>query len=169
MMEEMKRIIRHIRPVALLFIVFFIVCLSCQSQLSDGDLDIKECGIIDINESEYLINQVVPEKVSKNSTNKYIIENHTSYDMMWGVDYSLEYFEKNKWKMIPHNKSVPKVGFILHSGTIYSSEKVLNLGEKTLHDLVKDNKSKKGRYRIIRHVTLVPIGNYKICAEFEVI
>ena len=152
-----------------LFFVFFIVCLSCQSQLSDGDMDLKECGIIEINDSEYLINQVVPEKVSKNSANEYIIENHTSYDMLWGMKYSLEYFEKNKWKLIPNNGQWLAILYILYPGGIYSSEKVSATGEKTLHDLVKDNKSKKGRYRIIRHVTLVPIGNYKICAEFEVI
>ena len=151
-----------------LLLVYLLVCLSCQSQLSDGDPDLKECGKIEINESEYLIMQIIPEKVSSNSTNDYIIENHTSYDMMWGADYSLEYFEKNNWKVIPLNFVFTDIGYILHAGEVYSSE-TLN-GQMTLHLLIQSqNNGRKGLYRIIRNVTLVTIGNYKLCTEFEII
>ena len=154
-----------------LLLLFFIVCFSCQSQLEleDGDPDVKECGKIEINESEFLTMQFVPEKVSSNSTNQWIVENHTTHDMYWGLSFSLEYYEKNNWKVVPIHWEWETLGRRLLAGEVSTNETII-AGQRTLYTLVKElNQGKKGKYRIIQTFSLIDIGNYKLCAEFEII
>jgi hypothetical protein len=156
-----------------LLFVFFMVCFSCRDQvedpleLEDGDADLKECGIVEINESEFLMMQFVPKEVSSNSINKRIVENHTMHEVFWGPFFSLEYYERNNWKVIPIKGMIfEDIGYRLDTGDYRTSKQTISF----LYTMVKQsNRGKKGKYRIIHKFIVIPIGNYKLCAEFEII
>ncbi|MDR2145874.1 MAG: hypothetical protein LBE91_05385 [Tannerella sp.] len=148
--------------------VLFMVCFSCQDQLEPSDSEIKECGVIEINDNEFILMKFVPDRVSSQSTNLLIIENQTSHELNWGANFSLEFYEKNTWKKIPSDELPILIGYFLTAGDIYTDD--MFISSRTLYTLVKDlNKGKKGRYRIIRQYSLHNVGTYKLCAEFEVI
>ena len=158
--------------------LFFIVCFACQGQmddieLEDGDPDITACGKIEISENEYLIMQIVPALVSSESKNTAILDNQTSYLLSYGHSFTTEYFENNQWKLIPHDFNFPAVGLGLLAGETKENQ-------TDYYSFVKKyNKGKKGRYRVIKEVSLFIsneyfpryewVGNYKLCAEFEII
>jgi hypothetical protein len=116
-----------------------------------------KCGVIQINEEEYLQMCVVPDFVTANSVNKLVIENQTKSDFVYGTPFSIDYFSENHWIPIDLGDiNWPFIGYISEAGT--TSEKDINL-----FWVIENNGSKKGKYRIAKE-----FGSYKISAEFVV-
>jgi hypothetical protein len=137
--------------------------LSCGSPLSISCANKHE-----ISEDEYIMVQIIPDTVSAKSANKWIMENHTSFDMIYGENFWMEYFDGDKWTSIEFDFMFTCLGIILFSGN--TVDLMLHYFQLNLFILAERyNDSKKGRYRIIRHVTLINLGNYNLCSEFEII
>ena len=129
----------------LFFPLIFLICMSCQK---DDDSILEDCVKVEISEGEYVMMQITPSTVSNNSTNFWIIENHTPYFLGWGTRFSLYYKEKNKWKQIDVGSIWEDIGFFL------CPEKT-KADQMNLYSVVKNyNKGKKGRYRIVREYRL---------------
>jgi len=123
----------------------------------------SKSGKITISEDEYIVMTILPEMISSNLLNKWIIENHTKNDMIYGTPFSLEYFNKNSWAAIQLDIEWEDIGLTLLAGKTTE-------GEINLYSLVeKYNNSKKGKYRIIKNIIFQNIGSYNLCAEFEII
>ena len=88
----MKRIFFIIVAILLILVGSF----SCKEEEDTKRVYSTKEGRIDINENEFIIMRLLPESVPINSSMKLIIENHTKEDLMYGTDFSIEYFNKNK-------------------------------------------------------------------------
>jgi len=133
--------------------VIFTNLISCKEKPES----LCPCGKVEINKKEYISMCIIPDIVSENSVNKLIIENHTKKEVVYGIYFSLEYFDENGWTPIPLNIISTYIGIILHAGKI-NEEKL------DLYNLVKElGDLKKGKYRIIKK-----IESHSLYAEFEV-
>ena len=140
-----------------------------------------------INENEYKMIRVAPEIIS-DPTSKWVVENHTSKDMVYGTPFSMEYFDGNKWAQIRFNYDGDVkiiyiwegIGFLLFAGKVAEfsfsyypdpiDEGRLTDTRLDLFSLAqKFNNGKKGKYRVRRNFTVIDSGNYNLCAEFEII
>jgi len=139
------------------------------------DDDVSECGRIDINENEYIAMQVVPDKVSSSSTNKWIMSNQTEESMSYGTVFFLEYLNENVWTPIQMNDIVWTLPlFEQYAGTALEVQSFSLLSIEgyyfvDLYSLLEHyNDAKKGKYRIIKKVDHSNI-RYDLCAEFEIV
>jgi len=125
----------------------------------EDDTTIK-CGIIKINDEEYLKMCTSPKQVSINSstTLKLILENHTKEEMFWGQPYRLEHYNGSDWIPIKLNVNFELIGYIL---------KPLEIAEQQFF-LSDMNSQTLGKYRVIKNVNL-GAQVYVIYAEFEII
>ena len=131
------------------------------------------CGTIEINENEYVTMQIVPEKVSSSSSNKFRLENHTETEMWYDSESSLEYYSENQWIPIPiqiDNINLIKPVYFLSAGETLEEQTV------DMYSFINEyNNEQKGKYRIIKKVALindiVPPSDvlYTLCAEFEIV
>ena len=128
----------------------------------------------DIKLNEYILMQIIPDVVSSNSINKWIVENHTQTEMNYGEGFYLDYFDvdENKWIKISPKFPVHLIGYILYPGKTaeltYTAQPFYSFSD--LYSLVQEfNEGKKGKYRISKRYTIPSIGNYCLSAEFEII
>jgi hypothetical protein len=118
-----------------------------------------ECGKVEINKKEYLAMCIVPNIVTKNSVNKWIMENYTKNDMIYDNHFWIEYFNKNEWLPVEFD-IIPAPGMhVIPEGKTIEIEMELYyfLTERFNHS----------KYRIIKSVSLGNIG-YHLYAEFEI-
>jgi len=127
-------------------------------------------GKFDINENEFVTMQIMSEKWTNNSTQVLRIENHTENILNYGTIFSLEYFNKNKWKSIPLD-DVIWLTILLGLLPNESNDEKIGLFQM----IKKYNKGKKGRYRLSRNFYLYSIddrwdriGVIKLSTEFEI-
>ena len=123
-----------------------------------------------ISDDEFISMQIIPEKVSINSSNVWRMENKTKKFMSYGKQFSLEYFDKNNWMPIQFqgNFGWEEILLGLSAGeTIEEPMSFYLIGEY--------NDGKKGRYRVIRKVSLqsdrmnnADAISFTLCAEFEI-
>ena len=162
----------------LLVAMMVIVCCSCNNRLVDYEVETspfghvystsRELGVIEVSENEFFMIQIVPTVVSVNSKNKFIVVNHTRYELYWNTLFTLEYYQANRWIPVPIEGDWINVGYELSPGEIFSNETIV--ANKTLFTLVNEfNKGLKGRYRITHKVTIIEIGSYDSAREFEII
>jgi hypothetical protein len=122
-----------------------------------------ECGTLNVNDDSFVTMQVIPEKVSINTDNiRLIINNHTKEDIIYGTEFSLDYFDGQTWISVNLDILFENIGYILKPNE--SREQVLYLFPKYC--------TERGKYRIKKHLTLTDNSTkrkeYVICAEFEV-
>ena len=130
---------------------------SCKEKEDTKRVYSTKEGRIDINENEFIIMRLLPESAPINSSMKLIIENHTKEDLIYGSEFSIEYFNKNNWKEIRLDIMWTDIGIITFAGE--TSEEEINL-----YSLVKKHsKWKNGKYRIIKI-----LYKQKLYAEFEI-
>ena len=129
-----------------------------------------ECEkIFKISDDEFISMQIIPEKVSINSSNVWRMENKTKKFMSYGTPFSLEYLEGNNWKSIQLWDIWTLNGLGLSAGEATE-------GQTSLYSIVEEyNNGKKGRYRVIREVSLqsdrmnnADAISFTLCAEFEI-
>jgi hypothetical protein len=148
-----------------LFLILSGGLFSCKKEISKEELlnyeppiveYSLECGIIEINNEEYIKMCAVPQRVPINSYFKVIIENHSEEDFDWGLPYCFEYFNETIWEPVEFNGIFPLIDFILKPGQI--DEQSIFLSDKFI--------LKPGKYRVIKHFLGCTNNLY---AEFEVI
>ena len=92
------------------------------------------------------------------------MENNTKLNLLYGTTFSMEYFNKNHWESVEFDFMFTLPLFTLLAGE--TTEKDMNL-----YALAEEyNNAKKGKYRIIKDVSL-SIGQYNrhyLIAEFEI-
>ena len=162
--------------------LFLMVCImafwSCRNEVFVGEEEpatritgysaLGEIGIIEVSDSEFFMMQIAPSIVSAHSKNKFIVVNHTTYELYWNTAFTLEYLQKNQWTSVPITGDWINIGYVLYPGEIFSNETIV--GKKTLFKLIEEfNLGKKGRYRITHKVSIPDIGKYDSCIEFELI
>ena len=157
----------------------FLLAILCLTGTACEEKEINtepiECGRIDINENEYVVMQVVPEKIYVNTYHVLRIENHTQGVLQYGTPYSLEYFNGKNWGKIQLNLVWTLVYLGLGASETTEDYKSENY-EKNFYSLIdKYNKGKKGKYRIIKDFSVChnwPLSSpdiyLKLCAEFEI-
>jgi hypothetical protein len=138
---------------------------SCEEKENDAAMiyPIKE-GRVDINVDEFITMYLLSEMIDGSSSVKLIIENHTSEDILYDKDFSLEYLKGNIFTPISmEGMHVESIGLIAFAGETIKEQM------DCLYSLVKAyNNEGKGNYRIIKRITLPNIGTYDLCAEFEI-
>jgi len=106
---------------------------------------------------------VLPKEVTINSESYLRLENHTKEKMVYGSNFSMEYFNKNQWEPIDFDFFFNSM---LHG--IQAGETTVNL--TNLYSLAEQyNNACEGKYRIIKDVSLT-IGQYNrydLIAEFN--
>ena len=160
----------------LLLGVLIIACWSCNNQIVEFETilpddvypTLRERGIVEVDERDFLLMQIIPSVISSNSTNQFVIVNNTKYELYWNTIISLEHFEKNNWQPVLITGDWIDIGYVLYPGEIFSSDIVT--GQMTLYSLVAEyNNGKKGKYRIVQKISIPELGIYELYAEFEII
>jgi len=121
------------------------------------------CGKIEINKKEYIAMCVVPEVVTSNSVNYLRMENFSKQIMLYGYSFFIEYFYENHWELI-------KTDIIIELPLLYLEASTATEEEMNLYSFAeKYNSSKKGKYRIVKDVSLSTgqYNSYDLVAEFE--
>jgi len=126
----------------------------------------------DINKNEYIMTWIEPDIVSNSSDNKWIVENNTTSQLLFGEGFVLEYFNENQWKDITPNFIVILIGYILFEGETkclsYSAKP--SFFSSNLYSIILEfNNGKPGRYRISKRFNYNSMISYNLCAEFTVI
>lgn len=120
----------------------------------------NKCGIVEINEDEYLKMCASPDKNSINSSFKLLIENHTQKELIWGERYWLEYYEGSKWVPVKLDIIFTHIAYILKPDQ--KAEQQIFLSER--------NFQLTGKYRIYKDFdNSSGHGTITIYAEFEII
>ena len=144
-----------------LVFILLAICLTGIACEKKKETD-SGCGKLEINEEEYITMQILPKEVSANSKDTIRFENHTKQEMYADYSFSLEYFDKNCWTPVElENQIDPLIRHICKAGA------TSNMGGY-LYLLIERYDLKKGRYKIIKEVSLQNVGKYNICAEFEI-
>ena len=160
-------------------LVFFCACIfvgvfsACTAEEEDYKVYAVNEGRFDLNENEYVTIQIVPAD-DNSSPDLLRIDNHTEGCLTGGVEFSLAYFNKNKWESILNSTDRPwnMIGIALHAG---KTTDIWMFDEDLLSFVKTYNKGKKGRYRLIKEFRLVAdpvgyelIGDVNLNAEFEI-
>ena len=128
-----------------------------------------KAGRVDINENEFVRIRVVPENDLINLSLKLIIENQSKRELIYGPDFSLEYFDEGKWTEVRLDYCFDPIGYVLT--TEETSEELFSLLERDSYRL--------GKYRIIKNFSLVhayplveeysnDFESFDLYAEFEI-
>jgi len=159
-----------------LFVLFVLACCTCCSQTIDFEPVEKgveippliQRGVVEVSKSDFFLIQIVPSQISFNTTSKFVLVNHTNYELYWNTVITLEYFERSNWQPVTVKGDWIDIGYVLNPGEIFSSEIVT--GDMNLFSLVTEfNNGKKGRYRLLVKITVPETGRYDVYAEFEII
>ena len=151
----MKRNIFIVSAILLILAGFFSACKE-----NDEDIrkvySIKE-GKFDIAENEFVTMRVLPEDIFANSSMKLIIENKTKEKLLYGADFSLEYFDKENWTQIQLDINFEHIGYILNTNG--TAEEQFYVSEKYFHRL--------GRYRIVKNFSLYSNFPFEVDSSFN--
>lgn len=101
-----------------------------------------------VNDTEYVLIQLLPESGLINSTAEIILENHTNGVLTYGNEFSLEYFDNENWTELQLDINFTSIGIQLMAGETRKGSFNLSMFEEY-------NKGKKGRYRYVRKFGLV--------------
>ena len=155
------------------FILTIAIFTSCDKKndndnpvIPDPGIFTADCGIITINNEEYIQMCIVPDIVTANSTNKYRIENLSTKDLNYGTGFRLEYFDNNNWVEVDLSSLIP-TGLLITTKAGEISEENFNIYEI----VEKFNDAKVGKYRIIKDFNVpYPFATpeFSIPAEFIV-
>jgi len=164
----------------LILAVNFSACEKKENTIVETKKIIEEsdCGIIKINENEYIKMQVVPYRISIDMVEKIRIENHTEKVLGYGHSFYIEYFNDGNWERLRTDFFVTLEGLALLAGETIEYEinavSVSDPNVRSLYSMVgKYNNGKKGIYRI-KKLAFMYIGevckgdDLDLCAEFEI-
>jgi hypothetical protein len=148
----------------LIVLIIGVICTACE-KYNEPDF-LCDCGKIEVSKKEYIAMCVVPMEVTANSTNYLRMENHTKKDLFYGNPFYLEYFNENNWEKIHLDINWTDVGHFLFAGETTENK-------MAFYSWIEEyNNEKKGKYRVIKDVSLGNMGEntygYKLCAEFEI-
>ena len=131
------------------YILFVLTCFpACQEDAGYILVSPMKEGRFDLNDNEFFTMQIL-NKESENSSFILKIENNTKSYLLYGKDFSLEYFNNNNWESISlDGQSWEKIGFDLPADSFVDEQIDLSMFIK------KYNKGKKGIYRLTRNFML---------------
>ena len=116
-----------------------------------------------LSDSTFVSMRVEPDTVSQYSINRNIIENKTKAELCMGTDFWIYFFEDDNWDPLRLNYCFEAILWCFNPGKPFHATMDLYAIAQ------KYNSGRKGKYRIVRDVSLSGIGGYLLCAEFEVI
>ena len=150
-------------------VVYEVKALQVDSVVFIDDIStgLTQEGRLDINKDEFITMRVLPKDVFVNSSMKLIIENKAKGDLLFGQDFSLEYFDKENWERIQLDINFEYIGYILKANE--TLERPFYVSENCF--------SKLGIYRIVKKFTYssnflseenYAVNSFSLYVEFEI-
>jgi len=131
---------------------------SVELEVNKNEVIIKSCGIVYVNDDEYIKMCAVPDIVSIDDVAfSVILENHTHEVYIYGNPFWVEYFEGSVWKRLDLDMNFHFIAYFLQPEE--KVEQTIDLNEFHLLE---------GKYRIVKDVNLdeTPLIRFNLFAEF---
>ena len=147
-------------------------CKNPDENIDNEEIQLKVYSVINegifyLDENEFVRLYYSPESGFINDPIELILENNTKRFLTFGMEFSLEYFDNEKWTEIELDVEFPLIELGMYGGETSKGQFNLSLIEEY-------NDGKEGRYRYVKNLGLSSeLGNadcvgFTLYAELEV-